>query len=153
MKFHVIRDKSGHFLRPADPKDADAIRQMRPGEIYRAEVKMPRNVKFHRKFFSMLHLVFENIPEGHTLTTPDGQELRIRSVDDLLWHIKMQLGHYEQRVTMGGRVTYEAKSISFGAMDEAEFSAFYDGAIAVVLKYILPGVDRRDLEEEIAMYY
>jgi len=73
--------------------------------------------------------------------------LDVKTTDDILWHIKMQTGHYEKKVTMGGKVTFEAKSISFSKMDEAQFQAFYDRAIDVVLKYFLVGVNKEDLEE------
>jgi len=151
MKFNVIR--RGAYLFPAYPEDTDAIKQMRPDEVYRVEAKMPRNVKFHRKYFVLLNLVFDNLPEDFSISTPQGQTLHIRSVAELLWHIKMQLGWHEQRVTMGGRVTYEAKSISFGAMDEAEFNDFYDRSIDVILKYFLPQTKREELTEIIALSF
>lgn len=153
MKFHVARRKGETILRPAFPEDAEAIARMRVDEVYRAEVKLPRNIRFHRKFFSLLNLVLDNIPEGHQMTTPQGQVLTIQTLDELLWHIKMQIGHYEQRVTLGGKVTYDAKSISFSAMDEAEFDKFYAAAIAVICRYILPGIDREDLIDMVAVSY
>lgn len=145
--------KSLGVLKPYTAEDADLIRSMREGEVYRAKVSMPRNVKFHRKYFSLLSLVYDNLPEHLPLQSIDGKPIRVRSVEDLLWHIKMQLGHYERRMTLGGRVTYEAKSISFAAMDEAEFSEFYDRSLDVILRYFLPETNREELEEIIALTY
>jgi hypothetical protein len=97
--------------------------------------------------------VYDNLPEEIPARMPDGEPIQIRSRKELLWHIKMQIGHYEQKVTLGGRVTYEAKSISFAAMDEAEFEEFYNAAIDVVLKYFLPETNREELTEIIALTY
>lgn len=153
MKFYVVRKQGETILRPAYQEDIEQLVKMRTGEVYRAEVKMPRNIKFHRKFFTLINLIMENMPEDHQLTTVDGQPLQIRNSDDLLWHIKMQVGHYERKVTLGGKVVYEAKSISFGAMDEAEFDKFYNAAVDAVCKYILPGISREDLIDIVAVSY
>lgn len=151
MEFFAVK-KMG-ILRPYDRTDAERIGKMRDGEPYRVKVSMPRNIKFHKKFFALLALVFDNLPEEIPAKMPDGNPVEIRSIDDLLWHIKMQVGHYEKRVTLGGRVTYEAKSISFASMDEAEFQDFYDRAMAVILKYFLPETNREEVEEMIALTF
>ena len=151
MEFFAVK-KMG-ILKPYDRTDAELLAKMREGEPYRVKVSMPRNLKFHKKFFALLALVFDNLPEEIPAKLPDGQAVEIRSIDDLLWHIKMQTGHYEQKVTLGGRVTYEAKSISFSAMDEAEFSDFYNRAVNVILKYFLSETNEEELEEMIAVSF
>ena len=151
MEFFAVK-KMG-ILKPYDRTDAELLAKMREGEPYRVKVSMPRNLKFHKKFFALLALVFDNLPEEIPAKLPDGQAVEIRSIDDLLWHIKMQTGHYEQKVTLGGRVTYEAKSISFSAMDEAEFSDFYNRAVNVILKYFLSETNAEELEEMIAVSF
>lgn len=151
MEFYAVK-KLG-VLKPYDPEDLEKLHSMREGEVYRVRVSMPRNIKFHKKYFTLINLVFDNLPEQIPARTPDGEPIQIRTRKDLLWHIKMQVGHYEQKVTIGGRITYEAKSISFAKMDEAEFSKFYDDSIDVILKYFLPETNRNELIEIIAMSY
>lgn len=138
---------------PADIAEAERMGKMREGEEYLIRVSMPRNLRFHRKFRVLLQLVFDNLPEEIPAKTPDGKPIVIHSVEELHWHIKMQIGHYEQRVTLGGRITYEAKSTAFSAMDEAEFQDYYSRAIDVILKYFLPGTGREELEEIIVMTF
>ena len=65
----------------------------------------------------------------------------------------MQVGYYEKKVTLGGRITYEAKSTRFSAMDEAQFQEYYDRAVDVILKYFLPETNREELEEIILMTF
>ena len=105
MEFYAIQ-KNG-ILKPAYPEDSEKAHKMRTGEVYRVKVSMPRNVKFHRKFFTLINLVFDNLPEEIPARMPDGEPIQIRSRKDLLWRIKMQIGHYEQKVTLGGKITYD----------------------------------------------
>lgn len=151
MEFFAVK-KMG-ILRPYDRTDAEAIGKMRDGEPYRVKVSMPRNIRFHKKFFALLNLVFDNLPEYIPTKTPDGEPIQIRTTEDLLWHIKMQVGHYTTRVTLGGKIVHEADSISFASMDEAEFQDFYDRAMAVILKYFLPETNREEIEEMIALTF
>jgi len=151
MEFYAVK-KMG-VLKPYDRTEAEKLHKMREGEAYKVKVSMLRNVRFHRKFFALLGIVFDNLPESIGVKTPDGQQVVIRSVADLLWQIKMQIGHYEQKITLGGKITYEAKSISFASMDEAEFQDFYSQAVDVILKYFLPESNREELEEVVAMEF
>lgn len=135
MKLHVVRTQWG--LKPAHESDLELLRKIPIGEERAVEITMPRNLKFHRKFFGLLSIVFDNMQTPAIFKTATGQEIEIRSVDDLLWHIKMQLGHYEQKMTLGGKIIFEAKSISFAKMDNVAFEKFYNSAIDVILKYFL----------------
>ncbi len=129
------------------PEDQEKKKTLTLNEIYRVKVTNPRNIKFHWKFYALLNVVSDNLPHDFKLTTAHGQEIEIKTTDSLLCHIKMQIGHYEEKVTIGGKITYEAKSISFSKMDEAQFQAFYSSAIDVILKYFLVGADRESLED------
>lgn len=151
MEFYAVK-KLG-VIRPLDPADAELMGKMREGEAYRVKVSMPRNIRFHRKFRALLSIVYDNLQEVIPARTPDGEPIQIRSIEDLHWHIKMQVGYYEKKVTLGGRITYEAKSTRFSAMDEAQFQEYYDRAVDVILKYFLPETNREELEEIILMTF
>lgn len=140
-------------LWPSTGSDADKIAKLTAGEEYKIKPVKPRNPRFHRKYFKLLDIVYNNLPEGFSIITPAGQEVKVRSKDDLLWHIKMQAGHYEQRVTMGGRITYDALSIDFYSMDDASFSDFYNTSIDIILKHFLKGAKRRELEEMVILEF
>lgn len=144
MKLNVIRTQWG--FKPAYEADLEALRKIPIGQERQCDITMPRNIKFHRKFFGLLNIVFDNMDTPALFKTPTGQTIEIKSVDDLLWHVKMQTGHYEQKVTLGGRIVFEAKSISFASMGEDEFEKFYSATIDVILKYFLE-CDKEDLIE------
>lgn len=50
--------KQGRALLPVNDSDAEAIDKLKRGEVYKAAVTAPRNLKFHRKTFALLNLAF-----------------------------------------------------------------------------------------------
>ena len=47
-------------LKPVDQTDIDILYSLKEGEIYSCEIKKPRNIRFHRMFFAMIGLCFDN---------------------------------------------------------------------------------------------
>lgn len=52
--------KQGRALLPAKDSDAEAIDKLKRGEVYKAAVTAPRNLKMHRKFFALLNETFQH---------------------------------------------------------------------------------------------
>ena len=140
-KCYVVKTLAG--LTAAYDADKEHLSKLKLGEVYRCEIKRPRNIAFHCKYWALLNLVFDNLPES--------LEGTIRSVDELHWHVKMQCGIRTQRVTLGGKILYEVGSIAFHRMTESEFEAFYQKAANVIVKYILP-VDADELLNEVEAF-
>lgn len=136
MKITVI--KKGFSLLPAYEDDMEVLRQMPEGEAITLDYKKSRNPGHHRKLFVLLRVVAENMPEH--------MEEQYGSTEKLLTEIKFQLGYYVEHRTMGGRVSYIPKSISFDSMDQTAFNEFYSGACDICIKYFLTGVSRDELE-------
>ena len=111
------------------------LKGIKQGETVSVEVRQPRNVYHHRKFFALLNLVFEN------------QE-KYETVEQLLTIFKIGTGHYETMVMKNG-LAYIPKSISFAKMDQGEFEEFWDKCIKLITTRILPGVTKESLEREI----
>ena len=55
-EIYLIRQ--GNALCPVNESDAEAVKKLKHGLVYRADVTAPRNLKFHRKAFSLLNLAF-----------------------------------------------------------------------------------------------
>lgn len=51
--------KQGKALIPENDSDAEAVKKLKNGQTYKADVVAPRNLKMHRKFFALLNLTFE----------------------------------------------------------------------------------------------
>lgn len=132
-------------LIPLDDNDLQQKKRLRLGSEVRVHVTLPRNIKFHRKFFALLNIVFNNLPEDIQRHT------NIYSVESLLTAIKIDIGYFDM-TTVNKYKVVRPKSISFAAMDEAQFSKFYDNAVTDILTNYLPGADRNDLLNEVSEF-
>lgn len=127
------------MLAPADDAAREAVNSLSAGELVMLEVRRPRNLAFHRKFFGLVQIVFEN------------QE-RFSTVERLLTAIKLEAGWYEDGpVEAGGKITYLPKSISFARMDALEFERFYREALDAITR-LLPHLNAEDLEGVVAEF-
>lgn len=131
-------------LVPMYDSDFDEKKKLKVGTEVVAEIKRPRNYEHHKKFFALLRLVFDNLPE-------DLGE-RYTNMESLLTEIKFQLGYYDTHITLSGRETHIPKSIAFNTMSQDDFTQFYDRAVDVVLRWFLPYNNRQELAEEINNY-
>mgnify|MGYP001576487379 CR=1 FL=1 len=122
-------------LHPFDEFGEAAMRNIGQGEIVSVEVKRPRNLRFHRKFFAMLSIILSN-------------QDYYKSTDDLLDVCKLRVGHCRTLQTKLGQVQIP-KSISFAAMDDVAFADFYDRACDWVCSEVIPGLKRKDLDQEV----
>jgi len=126
--------------------DMDEKRRLKVGETVLCEVTKPRNYEFHKKFFALVRLTFENLPERLS------QMLSIRSEEDMLDCMKIDLGLYSS-AWHGGRQVVKPGSISFAKMDETEFEKFYGRAVDMVLSLYLAGTNKEELLEEVERFY
>jgi hypothetical protein len=85
------------------------------GREVQASISQPRNLKFHRKFFAMLHLARE-------MADLDVNAEQFR-------HLVLVGAGYCTFHEIGGRVIAIPKSMSFGSMDETEFSKLYSDCL------------------------
>lgn len=135
MKTVLIKTPTG--LRGSTPVDQEALAKfrrrletMQPGAYMRFEWSTPRNGAHHRKFFALLQLIAEN---SETYNTPE----------KALIGVKLAAGLFDLAVhPITGEIIQVPKSISFDAMGQEEFDAFYSNAIDAVLQHILPQLDR-----------
>lgn len=114
-------------------QDADALAKLKFGEIYKVKVSRPRNIKFHRMFFGMLRLAFEN------------QEM-YDSFDIFEEVVKIGAGCFESYYAPNGKRFYKSTSISFAKMSQDEFEEFYDRAGKVIEHNF--GIPWEDLKRE-----
>jgi hypothetical protein len=132
-------------LVPLDDNDWEVKKQLKLGSDVQVRVVMPRNIKFHRKFFALLNLTLDNLQEEVQ------NRLHIYSIETLLAAIKIDLGYYDT-VNVGGRYVIRLRSISFGKMDETAFEKFYDNAVTNILNNYLKGTDRNQLLQEVQSF-
>ena len=131
----VLLQKQLGAFRPADD-DADALlSKLKPGEFVRAEIRRPRNLGHHRKFWKLMSIVCQN---QDFYKTPEA----------VCTAIKLHIGHTETFRYKGGIIELP-KSIAFDKMDQAAFEEFYNRAVDCVVAEIIPGLNSADLKREV----
>ena len=129
-------------LVPMYESDYDEKKRLKLGDTVLCTIKKPRNYEFHKKFFALVRLCYQNLPEWME------QVLDIHSEEDMLTSMKLDLGMAEI-VYINGRPIAKTGSISFAAMDNTEFERFYNRCVDLVLTRYLCGTDRQALLDEI----
>jgi len=140
MATQILVEKLEDAFHPVDSESRDAMRAIPDRTIVKVTVSVPRNIKHHRMFFALIHLVFESQPEPRQFPT-EGK---------LLDAIKMATGYVREVRDVHGKTHFVPDSIGFGRMDQIQFRQFFESAMDVINRYILPGINRRDVEQRIA---
>ena len=132
---YLVKQLNGSLL-PAYDSDKELMSSIKVGEIYKYKFSKPRNIKFLRKFFALIKLVYEN------------QE-HYRSIEHLRRDLTIESGYYDVRVNkFTGEQIIEPKSISFASMDEIEFGKLYSKFLVTVIRVF--GWDGEEIENNIA---
>jgi hypothetical protein len=137
MKITLIKKLNGNFI-PAYESDYENAKKITINEPFEYEYKKLRNYKFHKKFFALLNLVYDN------------QE-RYINIEHFRHDLIIEAGYYEIRYNFQGVEVYVAKSISFAKMDEIEFNELYSKCIDVIIKYF--NFNKQDIIDNIEQYF
>lgn len=131
----LLMYRRGSTLVPADRLAAEDVEKLALGKPVLVEARQPRSLPHHRLLFALLRKVTENM-DGVTEHA-------------LLSWLKVKLGHVEHMPLGFGR-SYEAPaSISFTAMPQPEFRAFFDGAVDLICREVIPGLGKPELLAEV----
>jgi len=138
MEVLVVKTING-LLKPAFDEDKEKFSQFPKDGYFEIKYTKRRNIRFHRKFFALLKIAYENQSD-------------YRLMEDLRRDLIITSGHYEELVNaITGEVYKIAKSISFNSMDETEFSLIYEDVKNVIIRWL--GVSNEDIENEILQYF
>jgi len=133
-------------LMPASESDSEKLATLTEGETIRADIKRPRNVAFHRKYFALLDVlfnIFEPVVSGEKWY---GGVQPIKNRDRFRKDIAIATGHYTLVVNIKNEVRAEADSISFASMDETQFTELYNRTLDYGLQKIAVGKTREQIE-------
>lgn len=125
-------------LKPAFDSDYENFKKLPANEVFEITYTKKRNINFHRKFFALVKMVFDN------------QE-RYAFMEDLRSDLTIEVGYYYLTVNIHGEEVRKAKSISFSSMDDLEFSGFYNSVVDVIVKYF--HFDKESIAEEVNRYF
>ncbi|MBL4866386.1 MAG: DUF1367 family protein [Pseudomonadales bacterium] len=136
-EIHMKKGEDGAF-RPDDQQSLERAAKLKVGAVYKHEVKKPRNYKFHKKYFGLLNLAFDN------------QE-KYEDFKSFRNAVTMQAGWYNTHVSLNDVLIFSPKSISFANMDEIEFDELYNKTVNIILRYVL-GCEQEELAEMVLNY-
>ena len=115
MKFYVRR--IGNTLVPDGTESANELARLPFGKPLRCDATVPRSGPHHRLYFSLCARIAAGI----------GQETEWVSRA-----FKIEQGYYDLYKTIDGRECLVPRSISFSAMSQTEFSAFWERCLQIM---------------------
>lgn len=132
MKINVVKDKD--ILRPIDERSFEELRKIKDGRTFVCEIKRPRNLKHHRKYWALINLISENLDN----VTPEA----------LSNAVKLLMGHVVI-VKFGETMISYPDSISFEKMNQDAFNDFYRRAVQAICEHVIPGLKEETINKEI----
>lgn len=122
-----------HGLIPLYPSDMDQKRKLKLGVDYECEIKNPRNIAFHRRFFAMLNV-------GHENTSLDMPFETYRR------YMIVKAGYFTAYHTPKG-IYYDPDSISFANKSQDQMEEIYSRVLDKVIEDV--GLEREDVERQL----
>jgi hypothetical protein len=133
MKITLVKQMNNTF-KIAYNSDYEEAKKLKTGEEYQCTIVRPRNYKFHKLFFALLQMVYEN------------QEV-YNNIDFMREELTKASGYYVSFFNHKGIECFRAKSISFSSMDNDEFKVFFDKFLDTVI--LVNGFDKETILENL----
>lgn len=140
MEVYLTKTLAGNLIACND-SDREVLDKFKKGDVLKVDIKKPRNVQFHRKYFALLNIAFNNLPEHLIEYYPNFEVFRTI--------LQLKAGYYTPVLTQKGTTIYLPKSISFASMDSLEFDELFNSVVDIIIDSILVGVDRDELLNEV----
>ena len=131
MKLLVVNTPRG--LVPLGDDDYEQKRKLKLGETYSVEVKVVRNVDFHRKYFALIAYAWEFLNEQETENFRKYIEIAAGHCD-VIFHPRLQ------------EFVEIPKSIAFAKMDNTAFSDLYGRVKDVIFSIIGDRITQEEFE-------
>ena len=137
MKLMVINTPRGFV--PYGDDDYEEKQKLKLGETYSVEIKVVRNLDFHRKYFALISYAWEFLTESETET--------FKTKENFRKYLEISAGHceviYHPRLQEFVEIP---KSISFGKMDNTAFDELYKRVKDVIFSIIGERVSEAEFE-------
>lgn|SRR3990167_1596930 len=112
MKIFLI--KRDRQIEPIYRMSIDYVDSMQQNVVYSAEMRKPRNPKFHNLVFALAKCALDNMPESRAYW-------RHYTPYDFIKALQLEIGATEKMIKLNGEVVQVPLSIAFESMDENEF--------------------------------
>lgn len=143
MELFLMNTAQG--LKPMYDADYDEKKKLKIGEIYKAKISVPRNISFHRKYFSMIACAWD-------LLTGKQREF-FGNKECFRKTIQVAAGYCEKVFNLEQRAWVDVpKSIAFDKMQGDEFEELYRGVREILLTVFLKHLTIEQFEETMINY-
>lgn len=133
-------------LVPMYDDDYDEKKKLKLFETYTAEIRVTRNVEFHRKYFALLNIGWEYMNEAQVLFFHSNKNGFRKTV-------QVAAGFYEMYFSISrNEWIEESKSISFDNMDEIEFKDLYNKVKDVIFSLIEGNVSEQEFLKNLSNF-
>lgn len=137
MEIYLVKQLDNSF-KVAYDSDYEKLKKIKAMKMVKCTITQPRNIGFHRKFFALIKMVYQN------------QE-HYNNSDDLRADLIVSAGFYEKRVTFFGEEILKPKSISFASMKQDEFDELYSAVLDEIVKHF--HFDKQAIIDNIEQYF
>ena len=138
MELTLIKTLNGSFKLAYD-SDYEKAKKIPLNEPFEVSYTKRRNARFHRKFFALINLCYQN-------------QYKFNNFEHLRKELIICSGHYDLIFDLEtGAQKKEAQSISFSKMDETEFNKLYTDVLNVICDKFL--FDKEEVLNEVAQYF
>lgn len=143
MRLFLLNTAQG--LRPIYDEDYDERKKLKIGQVYRADVVVPRNTAFHRKYFSLINCSWDLLTERQREFFGNKESFRKT--------VQTAAGYCDKVFNLKLREWVDVpKSISYDKMRGDEFEDLYNGVRHVLIDTFLRHITLEQFEETLINY-
>ena len=141
MKLNLLNTREG--LKPMYDEDYDEKKKLKIGEVYEAEIRQPRNLRFHRKYFALLRCSWEYLDEKKQSFFNNDLEVFRKSLEvtsgwcEPVYNISMKSW------------LHVPKTISFEKMTEEQFNTLYNNVRDIPFSVIIPNISQEEFNKNL----
>lgn len=143
----IILMNTTYGLIPCYDEDYEEKKRLKIGEYYTADFKLIRNPKFHRKYFALLGVAWEFVPEYQQ------NALYKNSRDKFRKTIQMAAGYSETIYNIETNSFIETPlSIAYEQLDNLEFETLYNSVLDTLYNTVFKNISEEDYKKHLTNF-
>ena len=133
-------------LKPCYDEDYDEKKRLKIGSTYTCEIKLQRNSRLHRKYFSLIHTAWAFQSEAR-------EKFFNNDVESFRKTVEIAAGNCERVYNVSRNEWMDIpKSIAFDKMDETEFEVLYERVKDVLFTIFLTHISQEEFMQHLNNY-
>lgn len=140
-----------HGLTPLYDEDFEEKKKLIIGKDYKADIKLARNIFFHRKYFGMLDAAWYLLTERQRMFFTQADKGETFGKEAFRRTAQIAAGYFDPIFDLKERRWQKSvRSIAFDKMDETEFEKLYHAVYDVVMDILATnGTSREEFDRMI----